>query len=147
MGVCLFLFGLAVLDTTRHADTSISCGMSLKSKSRMTCTRESGTRKRATVRASNVSPHIAEGIVRVLFIPDCVEIFASPGDSLSEVARRAGMEIVESCSVGDCGTCEVMLVDHPSADRIYLKSCITKVPHHKDSIMIDTIGDSIPPWE
>lgn len=64
---------------------------------------------------------------------------------MSEVARNAGVEIVESCGVGDCGTCEVLLVEE-SGDCMYLKSCVTKVPNHKAKIVIDTVGGSIPPW-
>lgn len=86
------------------------------------------------------------GKVKVLFIPDEIEIMASPGELLSEVARRAGIEIIESCGVGDCGTCEVLLRDQVSGDGFYLKSCVTKVPGHKDLLIIDTVGDAVPPW-
>lgn len=83
---------------------------------------------------------------KVMFIPDNVEIRASPGESLSEVARRAGVEIIESCGVGDCGTCEVMMVEQVTGDRIYIKSCVTKIPKDNKKLIIDTVGDSIPPW-
>lgn len=86
------------------------------------------------------------GQVKVLFIPDDVEIMASPGEVLSEVARRAGVEIIESCGVGDCGTCEVLLRDQVSGDGFYIKSCVTKVPSQKDLLVIDTVGDAVPPW-
>lgn len=82
---------------------------------------------------------------RVIFIPDNIEVTANAGDTLSNVAQSAGVEIVESCGVGDCGTCEVMMVDPVSGDRLYLKSCVTKIPENK-TLIIDTVGDSIPPW-
>lgn len=84
--------------------------------------------------------------MRVVFIPDNIEITAVPGERLSEVARRAGVEIVESCGVGDCGTCEVLLRDQVSGDGFYIKSCVAKVPTHKDKLVIDTVGDGVPPW-
>lgn len=85
-------------------------------------------------------------VVQVVFLPDNTEVMAEPGEVLSDVARRAGVEIIESCGVGDCGTCEVLLRDEFSGDGFYIKSCVTKVPSHKDKLVIDTVGDSIPPW-
>lgn len=83
---------------------------------------------------------------KVLFIPDNAQISASPGEPLSEVARRAGVDIIESCGVGDCGTCEVMMVEQATGDRVYLKSCVAKIPKDDKTLIIDTVGDSIPPW-
>lgn len=84
--------------------------------------------------------------MKILFIPDNTQVMATPGERLSEVARRAGVEIVESCGVGDCGTCEVLLRDEVSGDGFYIKSCIAKISSHKEKLVIDTVGDGIPPW-
>lgn len=84
--------------------------------------------------------------VKVLFIPDDLEVMATPGEVLSEVARRAGVEVIESCGVGNCGTCEFFLTDQVSGDGLYIKSCITKVPGHKDMLVFDTVGGAVPPW-
>ncbi|CDF38999.1 unnamed protein product [Chondrus crispus] len=107
------------------------------------------TRKRRT--SPSIPPYTTckghgEKCVKILFIPDNTQVMATPGERLSEVARRAGVEIVESCGVGDCGTCEVLLRDEVSGDGFYIKSCIAKISSHKEKLVIDTVGDGIPPW-
>lgn len=45
--------------------------------------------------------------VTVRFLPDDVSVEAMPGDSLLQVAHRAGIDIPTGCLRGSCHACEV----------------------------------------
>ena len=45
--------------------------------------------------------------VTIRFMPDDVEVQATPGDSLLEVAHKAGVSIPTGCLRGSCHACEV----------------------------------------
>lgn len=88
--------------------------------------------------------------MRVTFLPDGVTVDAAPGEALSAVAERAGVEIVYSCRVGECATCEVQLV--PPADAPpgraahWVRACVTRVPRDRRAVTFDVLGDGLPGW-
>ena len=49
--------------------------------------------------------------LRLRIDPDRVEIDATPGETILQAARRAGVALPYECGWGSCGTCKVTLVD------------------------------------
>ncbi|HBE56479.1 MAG TPA: (2Fe-2S)-binding protein [Cyanobacteria bacterium UBA11149] len=77
--------------------------------------------------------------VKIRFLPDDVAIDADAGESLLEVAKRAGVFIPTGCLMGSCHACEVEL---DNGDTIC--SCISSVPIGCQELTINLYSD--PNW-
>ena len=69
--------------------------------------------------------------VNVLFLPDCVTTIAQPGESLLNVAARAGITIPTGCLKGACFVCRVAIEGHDNP----IRACIATVPSDELSIV------------
>ncbi len=69
--------------------------------------------------------------VKITFLPDEIEIQAEPGESILEVAQKAGVFIPTGCLMGSCHACEVEL-----DDGTCICSCITAVPYGKSELSV-----------
>ncbi|KAJ8906950.1 hypothetical protein NDN08_003433 [Rhodosorus marinus] len=78
--------------------------------------------------------------VRIRFLPEDVVVDAEPGECILDVAERGNVHIASSCGVGDCGTCEIEMLPH----NVWIRSCVAKVPSHKDEMSFDVVGSDIP---
>jgi ferredoxin len=76
--------------------------------------------------------------VQVHFLPDDVKVAADVGDSLMEVADRAGIMIPRGCLSGSCHACEVTMNDED------VRSCITAIPPGEAVITVHLFSD--PTW-
>mmetsp|Transcript_3701 Transcript_3701/g.7086 ORF Transcript_3701/g.7086 Transcript_3701/m.7086 type:complete len:143 (-) Transcript_3701:1182-1610(-) len=88
------------------------------------------------------------GTVRVTFWPEGASVEAKPGEIVADIARRAGVEVTISCGVGDCGTCEMELIDRTdtSGCKFYVKTCVTKVSERTKHMELGTVGYDYPVW-
>jgi ferredoxin len=77
--------------------------------------------------------------VCIRFLPDDVTVEAEPGESLLEVADRAGVCIPTGCLMGSCHACEV---DIEGEDTV--RSCISAVPPGRSHLTITLFSD--PTW-
>ncbi|GJQ08291.1 hypothetical protein GpartN1_g82.t1 [Galdieria partita] len=87
--------------------------------------------------------------VKVTFLPEGISVLAQPGEPLYSVAERAGVELLFSCCVGDCGSCEVQVLSQKEAKKhrnLFIRPCIAKVPANKTELVLHTVGSDIPPW-
>lgn len=75
-------------------------------------------------------------IVKIRFLPDDVTIDADAGESLLEVAKRAGVFIPTGCLMGSCHACEVEL---DNGDTIC--SCISSVPIGDKLLTVNLYSD------
>jgi ferredoxin len=78
--------------------------------------------------------------VEVRFLPNDVSVLAQVGESLLEVAARAGVSIPTGCLMGSCHACEVEM--EGAEDTIC--ACITAVPSGQPRITINLYVD--PSW-
>jgi ferredoxin len=62
--------------------------------------------------------------VTVHFLPDKVTVTAEPGESLLNVADRAGIKIPTGCLMGSCFACEVEIEGQENPVR----ACLVSVP-------------------
>jgi ferredoxin len=62
--------------------------------------------------------------VTVHFLPDKVTVTAEPGESLLNVADRAGITIPTGCLMGSCFACEVEIEGQENPVR----ACLASVP-------------------
>jgi ferredoxin len=77
--------------------------------------------------------------VRVRFLPDDVTVDAEVGESLLDVADKAGVFIPTGCLMGSCHACSVEL-----DDGNIIRACITSVPPKDDELTINLFSD--PTW-
>ena len=77
--------------------------------------------------------------VRVRFLPDDVRVDAEVGESLLDVADRAGIFIPTGCLMGSCHACSVEL-----DDGNIIRACITSVPPKDEELTINLFSD--PTW-
>ena len=77
--------------------------------------------------------------VIVQFLPDNVEVDATVGEPLLDVAQRAGITIPTGCLMGSCHACEVEI---ESIGEVC--SCITAVPAGIKHLTIHLFSD--PSW-
>jgi len=77
-------------------------------------------------------------MVTIRFLPDNIVTQAEAGESLLEVATRAGIQIPTGCCMGSCHACEVELNGEPVC------SCITAVPDSPTEATVDLYSD--PAW-
>ncbi len=75
----------------------------------------------------------------VRFLPDDVTIEAELGESLLDVAERAGVLIPTGCLMGSCHACEVEVEDGNT-----IRACITAVPPGRKQLTINLFSD--PSW-
>jgi len=61
-------------------------------------------------------------MVQVRFLPDDITVTCEPGQSLYDVATRAGIFIPTGCLMGTCHACEVEL----NGEAVC--ACITSIP-------------------
>lgn len=78
--------------------------------------------------------------VNVRFLPDDVTVTAKAGEPLADVASRAKVDLLITCSIGDCGSCEIEEVDEESGEKRVILSCLTAVPS-KPSVTYQTYPD------
>ncbi|NEP58793.1 MAG: 2Fe-2S iron-sulfur cluster binding domain-containing protein [Symploca sp. SIO2G7] len=78
--------------------------------------------------------------VNVCFLPDNVAITATPGESVLQVAERAGISIPTGCMMGSCHACEVEITgqEHP------ICACISAIPETQATYVINLYVD--PTW-
>ncbi len=76
--------------------------------------------------------------IKIRFLPDDITIDAEPGESMLEVAARAGVFIPTGCLMGSCHACEVELDDGSS-----ICACITAIPDDKKHITINLESDLV----
>ncbi|MDJ0716714.1 MAG: 2Fe-2S iron-sulfur cluster-binding protein [Prochloraceae cyanobacterium] len=76
--------------------------------------------------------------IKIRFLPDDITIDAEPGESMLEVAERAGVFIPTGCLMGSCHACEVELDDGSS-----ICACITAIPDDKKHITINLESDLV----
>jgi ferredoxin len=77
--------------------------------------------------------------VRIRFLPDDVTVDAEVGESLLDVAHRAGIFIPTGCLMGSCHACSVEL-----DDGNIIRACITSVPPKDEELTINLFSD--PTW-
>ncbi|HEY9805854.1 MAG TPA: 2Fe-2S iron-sulfur cluster-binding protein [Candidatus Obscuribacterales bacterium] len=77
--------------------------------------------------------------VSIRFLPDDVTVEAEPGESLLEVADRAGVDIPTGCLMGSCHACEVEIDDGET-----VRSCISAVPPGRSHLTVQLFSD--PSW-
>ncbi|MCU0548109.1 MAG: (2Fe-2S)-binding protein [Leptolyngbya sp. Prado105] len=77
--------------------------------------------------------------VRIRFLPDDVTVNAEVGESLLQVADRAGVSIPTGCLMGSCHACEVELDDGET-----VRSCISSVPPGRELVTVNLFFD--PTW-
>jgi ferredoxin len=77
--------------------------------------------------------------VRVRFLPDDVTVDAEVGESLLDVADRAGIFIPTGCLMGSCHACSVELDDGD-----IIRACISSVPPKDEELTINLFSD--PTW-
>ncbi|MBD2293122.1 2Fe-2S iron-sulfur cluster binding domain-containing protein [Anabaena sphaerica FACHB-251] len=77
--------------------------------------------------------------INIRFLPDDVTVKAEVGESLLDVADRAGVSIPTGCLMGTCHACTVELDDGE-----VIRACITPVPPGKEELTIHLFSD--PTW-
>ncbi len=77
-------------------------------------------------------------IMKIKFLPDDVEVEATPGEPMLEVAERAVVTIHTGCLMGSCHACEVE-VD----GELTICACITAVPPGKSQMTINLFVDPL----
>ena len=77
--------------------------------------------------------------VRIRFLPDDVTVDAEVGESLLDVADKAGVFIPTGCLMGSCHACSVEL-----DDGNIIRACITSVPPKDEELTINLFSD--PTW-
>lgn len=77
--------------------------------------------------------------VSVRFLPDNVTVDAEVGESMLQVAERAGVFIPTGCLMGTCHACEVELDEEET-----ICACITAVPAGRKELTINLYAD--PAW-
>ena len=77
--------------------------------------------------------------VTIQFMPDKVEVEATVGEPLLDVAERAGITIPTGCLMGSCHACEVELESFGE-----VCSCITAVPGGVERLTVHLFSD--PTW-
>jgi len=77
--------------------------------------------------------------VSIRFLPNDVTVEAEPGESLLEVADRAGVDIPTGCLMGSCHACEVEIDDGET-----VRSCISAVPPGRSHLTVQLFSD--PSW-
>ncbi|MDJ0736170.1 MAG: 2Fe-2S iron-sulfur cluster binding domain-containing protein [Nostocaceae cyanobacterium] len=75
----------------------------------------------------------------VCFLPDNVTVDAEVGESLLDVADRAGVSIPTGCLMGSCHACTVELEDGE-----VIRACISAVPPESQKLTINLFSD--PTW-
>jgi hypothetical protein len=81
-------------------------------------------------------------MVQVRFEPDGVIEEARVGEVLTDVAARAGVDLLVTCSTGECGSCEIEHVDPKSGERRIVRPCIAAVPSGHDTLVYETYPES-----
>ncbi|MGF1479187.1 MAG: 2Fe-2S iron-sulfur cluster-binding protein [Cyanophyceae cyanobacterium] len=76
--------------------------------------------------------------VQIRFLPDDIVVTAKPGDSLLEVAQKAGVFIPTGCLMGSCHACEVELNDGTP-----ICTCITAVPTDVKELTVNLYADPV----
>lgn len=74
--------------------------------------------------------------VTVHFLPDNITIEAQAGESILQVATRAGVYIPTGCLMGSCHACEVEL-----GDGTEICACISAIPAETDHLIINLYAD------
>jgi ferredoxin len=77
--------------------------------------------------------------IKVCFLPDDINVLAEPGESILEVANRAGVFIATGCLMGSCHACEVELDDGEA-----ICACISSIPQDRPELIINVYED--PTW-
>ena len=75
----------------------------------------------------------------VRFLPDDVTVEAEVGESLLDVAERAGVFIPSGCLMGSCHACEVEIEEGNT-----ICACITAVPPGRSQLTVNLFVD--PTW-
>jgi ferredoxin len=78
-------------------------------------------------------------MIKVIFLPDNVEIEADAGEPILDVAERAGVFIPTGCLMGSCCACEVEL-----GDGTPVCACISGIPSGAEELTIHLYSD--PTW-
>jgi ferredoxin len=76
--------------------------------------------------------------VSVRFEPDGKVEEARVGEVLANVAERAKVDLLVTCSTGECGSCEIEQVDEESGERRIIRPCIAAVPSGQDRLLYVT---------
>ncbi|MGF1675240.1 MAG: 2Fe-2S iron-sulfur cluster-binding protein [Rivularia sp. (in: cyanobacteria)] len=77
--------------------------------------------------------------IQVHFLPDNVTVDAEVGESLLDVADRAGVFIPTGCLMGSCHACTVEV-----KDGNIIRACISSVPAGREKLTINIFSD--PTW-
>ena len=77
--------------------------------------------------------------VKVHFLPDNILTQAEVGESLLNVAERAGITIPTGCLMGSCHACEVDIKELGE-----VQACISAIPAGYDTLTIQLFSD--PTW-
>ena len=77
--------------------------------------------------------------IKVCFLPDDITVLTESGESILEVANRAGVFIATGCLMGSCHACEVELDDGEA-----VCACISCIPRDKTKLTINIYED--PTW-
>jgi ferredoxin len=76
--------------------------------------------------------------VTICFFPNNIKVEAEVGESLLNVADRAGVFIPTGCLMGSCRACEVEI----EGEEDYLCACISSVPPGKSQLAIHLYADN-----
>lgn len=77
--------------------------------------------------------------VNIRFLPDDITVEAKVGESLLDVADRAGVLIPTGCLMGSCHACTVEL----DGEEI-VRACISSVPPGRKQLTVTVFSD--PSW-
>lgn len=78
-------------------------------------------------------------MTKIHFLPDNITIESQPGETLLEVAERAGIMIPTGCLMGTCHACEVEI-----HEGNIVCACITGVPSYCQELTVNLWTD--PTW-
>ena len=77
--------------------------------------------------------------VRVRFLPDDITVNAEVGESLLDVADKAGVFIPTGCLMGSCHACTVEV-----EDGNIIRACISSIPAGRKEMTVNLFSD--PTW-
>ncbi len=82
--------------------------------------------------------------VQVRFLPEDITVTATVGESLLQVAQRAGVVIPTGCLMGSCHACVVDWQTPAEAEPEVVRACLTSIPPGQEQVTIHLYHD--PTW-
>jgi 2Fe-2S iron-sulfur cluster binding domain len=76
-------------------------------------------------------------------MPEKVSVDVAPGSSLALAAEAAGVDILYMCGIGDCGSCEIELIDIGTGVKRVVRTCIAAVPSDTATCLFHSYPEAI----